>query len=64
MSGLSQDCHETAIRCPWHVSRAIGPALAGVIIAASGPVFVFLVNAASFLGVLLALVRWRPHETT
>ena len=49
-----------------NVSRAIGPALAGVIIAASGPAFVFLLNAASFLGVLLVLVRWRriPHETT
>lgn len=42
-----------------NVSRAIGPALAGVIIALSGSAAVFLVNALSFLGVIRALVWWR-----
>jgi MFS family permease len=42
-----------------NVSRAIGPAVAGAIIAAVGPGAVFLLNAASFVGVIAALSRWR-----
>jgi MFS family permease len=41
-----------------NISRAIGPALAGVIVAVSGPWVVFAINAVSFSGVLVALVRW------
>jgi len=43
-----------------NLGRAIGPALAGVIIAATGPGPVFLLNAASFLAVIGALAVWRP----
>src|SRR6516164_5048467 len=39
---------------------AIGPALAGAIIAATGPGLVFLLNALSFLAVIGALAAWRP----
>jgi MFS family permease len=42
-----------------NVGRAAGPALAGVLIAGAGPGAVFLVNAASFVGVLVVLSRWR-----
>lgn len=42
-----------------NISRAIGPALGGLIIAASGPAAVFLLNAISVLGVLVVLYRWR-----
>ncbi len=42
-----------------NISRAIGPALGGVIVAASGPAAVFLLNAVSVLGVAVVLWRWR-----
>ena len=42
-----------------NIARAIGPALGGVIIAASGPAAVFAVNALSVVGVIIVLVRWR-----
>lgn len=42
-----------------NIARAIGPALGGLIIAASGPGAVFAVNALSVLGVLIVLIRWR-----
>jgi len=42
-----------------NIARAIGPALGGVIIAASGPGAVFAVNAVSVVGVLIVLARWR-----
>lgn len=42
-----------------NLSRAIGPALAGVIVAAAGPAAAFVLNAVSFLGVVIVLARWR-----
>ncbi|GAB1541223.1 MFS transporter [Scytonema sp. NUACC21] len=42
-----------------NLSRSIGPALAGVIIAAAGTGFVFLVNAVSFIGVIVVISQWR-----
>lgn len=42
-----------------NIARAIGPALGGVIIAASGPAAVFAVNALSVVGVIIVLFRWR-----
>ncbi|SDN66035.1 MFS transporter [Actinacidiphila guanduensis] len=41
-----------------NLARAVGPALAGVLVAATGPEVVFGINAASFLGVAAALVAW------
>ena len=48
----------------FNISRALGPALAGLIIAAWGVGITFLLNAISFLGVLEVLRRWRrlPKE--
>jgi MFS family permease len=43
-----------------NVSRAIGPALAGIIIAAWGLAAPFWLNAVTTLGVIAALVWWRP----
>lgn len=43
----------------FNIARAIGPALGGLIVAAAGTAAVFLLNAASFLGVLAVLYRWR-----
>jgi MFS family permease len=42
--------------------RIIGPALAGVIIAASGVTACFAINSISYLAVLLALLLMRPRE--
>ena len=43
----------------FNVARAVGPALGGVIVAAVGCGTTFLLNAFSFLGVILFLYRWR-----
>jgi MFS family permease len=46
-----------------NVSRAIGPAIAGVLVAAVGPWLVFLLNALSYIGILAVLMRWhRDHR--
>jgi MFS family permease len=42
-----------------NLSRSIGPAVAGIVIAASGTGMVFLLNAASFVAVILVLYRWQ-----
>lgn len=48
-----------------NVARAIGPAAAGAIVALSGPDVVFGINAVSFVGVVVALARWkRPSATS
>ncbi len=44
-----------------NVGRALGPALGGAIVAAWGPGAVFLLNALSFIGVLVVVYRWRPR---
>jgi predicted MFS family arabinose efflux permease len=43
-----------------NVARAVGPALGGLIVAAAGTGAVFLLNAASFVGVMVVLYRWHP----
>src|SRR5208282_864840 len=44
----------------FNVSRAVGPALGGVIIASFGIAAPFWLNALSNLGIIAALVCWRP----
>ncbi|HTW59687.1 MAG TPA: MFS transporter [Terriglobales bacterium] len=48
----------------FNVARAVGPALGGLVVAAAGSGWSFLLNAASFFGVILFLYRWRttPRE--
>ena len=41
-----------------NISRAIGPALGGVLIAAAGPGAAFALNAVSFVSILYVLFRW------
>ncbi|WP_370084519.1 MFS transporter [Streptacidiphilus sp. MAP12-16] len=46
-----------------NVARAVGPALAGLLVALTGPAVVFTVNAASFVVVALAVYAWhRPAD--
>ncbi len=47
----------------FNLARAIGPALGGVLVAAIGAGSAFLINAASFLVVLVVLYRWRREST-
>lgn len=44
-----------------NIGRAAGPALGGLGVAAGGPELVFLINALSFLGVVLVLLLWHPE---
>ena len=50
----------------FNVARAIGPALGGLVIAAAGSGMAFLLNAASFFGVIYFLYQWqrRPRRTS
>ncbi len=41
-----------------NVARAVGPACGGLVVASLGPGAAFLLNAASFLGVVLVLFAW------
>ena len=42
----------------YNVARAVGPALGGIIVAILGSGAVFILNALSFLGVMIILYRW------
>jgi predicted MFS family arabinose efflux permease len=48
----------------FNVARAVGPALGGIVVATAGSGWSFLLNAASFFGVVYFLYRWRrfPSE--
>lgn len=48
----------TLIGLSINLSRAIGPALGGIIIAASGPAAVFAINALSFFAIIISLFTW------
>ncbi len=43
-----------------NISRAIGPAIGGLIVSLRGPWAAFAVNAVSFAGVLVVMMAWRP----
>jgi len=43
----------------FNIARAVGPALAGLLIAAAGVGAAFLVNVFSFFGVILVIARWK-----
>jgi MFS family permease len=49
-----------------NIGRAIGPAIFGFIIASlANPGFVFIINALSFIGLIIILYKWHPsHEKT
>ncbi len=45
-----------------NVARAIGPAIAGLIVAAAGTGAVFALNALSYSGVIFVLLRWQHQR--
>lgn len=42
-----------------NLARAVGPAIAGLVVTASGPQAAFMLNAVSFIGVIVVLARWQ-----
>lgn len=46
----------------FNIARAVGPALGGLVIVAAGSGVAFLLNAVSFLGVILFLYLWKPVQ--
>ena len=59
---VSRKQHASAVAlnsAGFNVARAVGPAIGGVIVAAVGSGTTFLLNAASFVGVILFLYRWK-----
>lgn len=47
----------------YNIARAVGPAVGGFIVAAAGSGTAFILNAASFFGVIFFLYSWkRPHH--
>ncbi|MGZ6255655.1 MAG: MFS transporter [Candidatus Limnocylindria bacterium] len=46
----------------FNLARVIGPAIAGIALALYGPAFNFAINAVSYFGVLIALVRMDPDD--
>ena len=62
---VSSDQHAAAVAvnsAGFNVARAIGPAIGGLVVAGVGSGVAFLLNAASFFGVIFFLYRWkRPH---
>ena len=62
-------CHAAAVALNsvgFNLARAIGPALGGLVIAATSSGVAFLLNALSFFGVIFFLYRWQrtPSEET
>lgn len=45
-----------------NITRSVGPAVGGAIVAIAGAAAAFAVNALSFLPVILAILRWTPNQ--
>jgi MFS family permease len=65
---ISPERHASAVAlnsAGFNVARAVGPALGGMVVAAAGSGWSFLLNAASFFGVIFFLYKWQcaPKET-
>ncbi len=48
----------------FNMTRSVGPAIGGVIVAAAGAAAAFAVNAVSYLALIYALMRWKPALPT
>ena len=46
----------------FNLARSLGPAIGGVIVAAVGAAFAFILNAVSYLGMIATLAWWRPQR--
>ena len=49
----------------FNIARSLGPAIGGVIVAAAGAAMAFVINALSYIALLVVLARWKsptPHQ--
>jgi len=46
----------------FNAARSIGPAIGGLLVAAAGPAFVFLINALTYIGVIVIFASWHPAK--
>jgi MFS family permease len=44
----------------FNIARSVGPAIGGAIVAAAGAVAAFIINAFSYIALIVVLARWRP----
>lgn len=44
----------------FNITRSVGPAIGGVIVAAAGAAAAFAANAVSYIGLIAVLARWKP----
>ncbi len=44
----------------FNIARSLGPAIGGAIVAAAGAAAAFLVNAVSYVGLIVVLLKWHP----
>ena len=47
----------------FNLARSVGPALGGLIISVWNPSLAFALNAVSYVGMVVVLLRWRPETT-
>ncbi|MGY0633341.1 MFS transporter [Luteimonas sp. A478] len=47
----------------FNIARSVGPAVGGAIVAAAGAAAAFAINAASYVALIVVLVRWRPDRS-
>jgi len=43
----------------YNIARSFGPAIGGIIVAAAGAAMAFVINALSYIGLLVVLARWK-----
>ncbi|MFB9953067.1 MFS transporter [Rhizobium puerariae] len=46
----------------FNITRSVGPAIGGAIVAAAGAAAAFAVNSLSYFALIYALLRWRPEK--
>jgi MFS family permease len=46
----------------FNITRSVGPAIGGIIVAAFGAAAAFAVNASSYIGLIVVLMRWKRDE--
>jgi MFS family permease len=56
----AQLAHAVAINSMgFNIARSLGPAIGGIIVAAAGAAMAFVINALSYIGLLVVLTRWK-----
>ncbi|MBZ9853661.1 MFS transporter [Mesorhizobium sp. CA13] len=45
----------------FNLTRSVGPAIGGIIVAAAGAAVAFAANAVSYIGLIVVLARWKPQ---